>query len=276
MIKKTVKVILIAAAALIAVAVIWCAIPYSPLKKAFTEDMDRIMSDSRYDAAGTITEENTAHMPAPIREYLIGCGYMGTPVRRYLKLEFHDVAFRQGIDGPDLKIDYTMYDLTAEPCRMAFIDSSLFGIPFQGYDYYENGTGGMKGVLGKVVTLFDERGAEMDKACLVTYLAESLCSPSILLYNDITFEEIDEHDVRATISYNGMTAGGIFTFNDDHEMVSFYTEDRKQDGTPWSVRCSEYTDHDGIKSPSKMQIVWHYPEGDIVYFDGEVGGMIYG
>ena len=28
------------------------------------------------------------------------------------------------------------YDFVNEPARAAFIDSSMFGIPFQGYDYY--------------------------------------------------------------------------------------------------------------------------------------------
>lgn len=45
---------------------------------------------------------------------------------------------------------------------MALIDSSMFGIPFEGYDYYWNGTGGMKGVIARAITLFDQTGADMD------------------------------------------------------------------------------------------------------------------
>ncbi|MDY3917602.1 MAG: DUF6544 family protein [Candidatus Limivivens sp.] len=52
--------------------------------------------------------------------------------------------------GHTLKIDYTQYNFIHEPCRMALIDSSMFGIPFEDYDYYQNGTGGMKGVIAKV------------------------------------------------------------------------------------------------------------------------------
>ncbi len=51
---------------------------------------------------------------------------------------------------------------------MALIDSSIFGIPFEGYDSYQNGTGGMKGVIAKAITLFDQTGTDMDKACLAT------------------------------------------------------------------------------------------------------------
>ncbi len=274
--KKHILTALSVIAALILSVTIWFNIPWSPMKAEFERDTDRITADSRYFTEGFITEENTAHLPAPVRDYLKSCGYIGTPVRKYMKLTFRDVAFKQGADGPALTIDYTLYDISAEPCRMAFIDSSMFGVPFQGYDYYENGTGGMKGVLAKGITLFDERGEYMDRACLVTYLAESLCSPSVLLYNDITFEEIDEHSIRAQIRYNGCTADGVFTFNDEHEMISFRTEDRNGDNIPWSVICSDYKDQDGIRFPSHMTIIWHYPEGDLVYFDGDTDCVIYG
>lgn len=39
---------------------------------------------------------------------------------------------------------------------MALIDSRMFGIPFEGYDYYQNGIGGMKGMLAKAIPLFNQ------------------------------------------------------------------------------------------------------------------------
>lgn len=121
----------------------------------------------------------------------------------YLKMEYHNVDFSQGRNGPTLKIDYTQYNFVNEPCRMALIDSSMFGIPFEGYDYYQNGTGGMKGIIVKTITLFDQTGADMDKACLAIFLAESLFASTILLQDYIAFEEISDFEVRATITYKG-------------------------------------------------------------------------
>ena len=60
----------------------------------------------------------------------------------------------------------------------------------------------------------------MNKACLATFLAESLFAPTILLQDYITFEEISEFEVRATISYKGQTASGIFTFNEQYELLT--------------------------------------------------------
>lgn len=87
----------------------------------------------------------------------------------------------QSQSGPALSIDYTHYNFTNVPSRLAFIDSSMFGILFEGYDYYINGNGGMKGVIGKAIQLFNQTGAEMDEACLVTYLAECFFIPTSIL-----------------------------------------------------------------------------------------------
>lgn len=264
---------------------IWFNIPYSPVKRQFQNDIASLLAENRLSVAKEqFTKEDFAHLPAAIQRYMENCGYIGTQKMSSLKMEYHNVAFSQGQNGPVLSIDYTQYNFVDEPCRVALIDSRMFGIPFEGYDYYQNGTGGMKGVIAKAVTLFDQTGEEMDQACLVTFLAESMFAPTILLQDYITFEEISDFEVRATISYKGQTASGIFTFNDQYEMVSFTTNDRAiagSDGSmeyvPWSAICSNYKPAgNGIKYPTKFQAIWNYADGDFVYFDGVISEVSYG
>ena len=258
---------------------LWFWIPFSPVKRRFRKDVSALLEESRGTAKNEIfTQEDFSHLPAAIRRYLEHCGYIGTPKMSFLKMCYHDVAFWQERNGPALRIDYLQYNFVKNPCRMALIDSRLFGIPFEGYDYYQNGRGGMKGVIAKAITLFDQKGPKMDQACLATFLAESLFAPSILLQDYISFEETGDYEVRAVIRYGGQTAGGIFTFNEACEMISFTTNDRavtKKDGSmeyiPWSAVCGEYRlSENGIRYPSKFQAVWNGSDGDFVYFDGEI------
>ena len=93
---------------------------------------------------------------------------------------------------------------------------------------------------------------------------------------DYVIEDIDDLHAKATISYYGTTASGIFTFNKKGEMLSFATDDREAiatDGTSekvkWSAVCSEYVETNGIKKPTVLQAIWHYDDGDLVYFDGK-------
>lgn len=270
---------------LVGIILIWFHIPYSPVKRDFQKDIDTLMSENQLQTTDDVfTEEDFSRLPVTIQKYIQSCGYIGTPKMSYLKMEYNNVDFSQGKNRPTLKIDYTQYNFINEPCRMALIDSSMFGIPFEGYDYYQNGTGGMKGVFAKAITLFDQTGADMDKACLATFLAESLFAPTILLQDYITFEEISDYEVKATITYGGQTASGIFTFNEQYEMISFTTNDRAVAGTdgsmeyiPWSALCGDYkVSTNSIKYPSKFQAVWNYPDGDFVYFDGLISEVSYG
>lgn len=270
---------------LIGIILVWFHIPYSPLKRNFQKDIDTLISENQLKTNNEVfSEDDFSNLPVTIQKYIQGCGYIGTPKMSYLKMEYHNVNFSQGKSGPTLKIDYTQYNFINEPCRMAIIDSSMFGIPFEGYDYYQNGTGGMKGMLAKVITIFDQTGPDMNKACLVTFLAESLFAPSILLQDYLTFEEVSDFEIRATICYKGQMASGIFTFNEQYEMISFTTNDRAITGTDgsmeyvqWSALCNDYQlSENGIKYPTKFQAVWNYPDKDFVYFDGIISKISYG
>lgn len=270
---------------LVGTLTIWFNISYSPVKKQFQHDVAALLDKNKLVVDNEIfTEKDFSHLPFAIQKYIENCGYIGTPKMSYFKMEYHNVGFSQGRNGPTLTIDYTQYNFVNEPCRMALIDSRMFGIPFQGYDYYQNGTGGMKGVIAKAITLFDQTGADMDKACLVTFLAESLFAPAVLLQDYIIFEELSDLEVRTTITYGGQTASGIFTFNEQYEMISFTTNDRAVAGTdgsmeyvPWSALCNDYQlSANGMKYPTKFQAVWHYPDGDFVYFDGRINEISYG
>lgn len=279
------RITIIAAALLIGALILWLRLPCSPIKKQFQNDVEKHLQAKQFcgDKA-PFTREELSSLPVPIRKYMEHCGYIGTPKMSYLQMVYHNVRFMQGRKGPQLTIDYTQYNFVDQPVRLALIDSSLWGIPFEGYDSYQNGTGGMKGVLAKGITLFDQTGKEMDRACLATYLAEALFAPAILLRSDIVWKEISPYEVQATMTYGGQTVTGLFTFNEQYEMVSFSTNDRaatSPDGTiayiPWLAQCGAYqTCENGIKRPTTFQAVWRYPDGDFVYFDGQISKMIFG
>jgi hypothetical protein len=276
--KRSKKIILIIAGVLLAIigiTAVFFQMPYSKTRTEFTAMAGELIAETAPESS-VFTEEDIADLPLPVQKYFRYCGYIGVPKMSYMRARFQDVDFVLDKDKPAIKIDYTQYDFVPEPNRIAYIDSSLYGIPFEGLDAYVAGAGSMKGVVAKLFTLFDQNGEAMDRASLVTCLSECLLIPNMALQDYIVWEEIDDLHAKAVISYYGITAGGIFTFNENGEMLSFATGDREAvaaDGTSevvnWSAVCSNYVETNGIKKPTVLQAIWHYNDGDLLYFDGK-------
>jgi len=251
--------------------VIWFNIPYSPIKSTFTKLTNNQIAKMKT-VNGVFTTEDISKLPSPVQKYFKYCGYIGTPKMSNMKAYYNDVDFVQS--GKKLKIKYTHYNFVAKPERLALIDTSMFGIPFEGIDAFQDGIGSMKGVFAKSITLFNEKGAAMDKASLADCLAEGLLMPNLALQDYVKWEAIDETHAKATITYYGISASGIFTFDHNGAMTSFTTYDREyNDGNgnkqkaKWSAVCGNYKDKNGIKYPTILKAVWHLETGDLVYFE---------
>ena len=267
---------------IVGILIIYFNISYSAIRNNFKNDY-KLLSERSADKKEYFKSEDFENFPLPIQKYIANNGFIGKEKMDYVYMEYSDVDFAQNPEKR-IKIDYSQYNFANRANRIAMINSSIFGIPFEGYDYYINGQGGMKGMLAKMVTLFHEKGKEMDKGALCTYLSECLFVPSSIIYNErLSFEEIDPYNVRASIDDNGTKVSGIFSFNEDYEITSFYTEDRpaiKDDGNidyiPWSANILSYKKYkNGINMASHVQIIWHYPKEDFLYFDGHVDKLIY-
>jgi hypothetical protein len=273
-IKKMIIVIGVLFCLLASIAVFF-SIPCSKTHTEFISIRDSILIDTTKDSE-VLTEEDVSYLPSPVKKYFYYCGYIGAPKMHSMKAVYKDVKFLFGKGKSPIVIDYIQYNIASEPARIAYIDSSKYGIPFEGLDSYTAGKGSMKGVLAKLFTLFNQTGETMDKASLVTFLSECLIIPNASIQDYITWEEIDALHAKATISYYGRTASGIFAFNENGEMRSFTTNDREAtatDGTSekvkWSVVFSDYKETKGIKKPTGFQAIWHYNDGDLLYFDGK-------
>lgn len=260
---------------ILGIIIVFFNISYSKTRTEFKAVTGTLLNKMA-DESDVFTEDDIANLPVPVRKYFRYCGYIGKPKMSYMKVVYEDVDFSFGRDKANVVMDYTQYNFAKEPIQIAYIDSSMYGIPFEGLDSYIDGKGSMKGVVAKCFTLFDQDGEVLNKASLVTYLAECLMIPSAALQDYIVWEEIDDLHAGARIDYYGITASGIFTFKENGEMLSFTTDDREAtatDGTSekirWSTVCSDYAEINTIKKPTKFQAIWHYDDGDLIYFDGK-------
>ena len=253
-------------------AILFFQIPYSPVRTQFYH----LTAENTGPAAigsEVFSEEDIRDLPLSVQRYFRYCGYLGTPKMAYMRAAFKDVDFVMS-ESRTIKIDYEQFNLAGQPVRYALISSSLFGVPFEGLDSFVNGAGSMKGRLAKVIPLFDQRGEAMDRACLVTWLAECLLVPNAALQDFVTWESVDNTHAKARISWGGISASGIFHFSESGELLEFHTGDRvavdmdgRETRAEWSGLFREYRPVNGILQPKVLQSVWHYSEGDCLYFN---------
>jgi len=255
-----------------ATIIIFFKIPYSKTRNCFQKDVQKHSKQSTLQSS-TFTEQDIAYLPESVQKHLRVAGYIGKTKAASMSAYMQSVPFRDSNHKPPMIIDYTLHLFAYKPVRLAYIKTSVLGIPFEGYDSTQNGVGFMKGVIGKVITLFNQTGAEMDKGQLLTYLGECLLFPSAILSKYISWEPIDASRAKATITYKGISGSGIFTFSNNGLFHSFYTNERaliKTDGKTtypgWSAVCEDYRQEDGLYLPKCIKAVWHEDDGDLVYF----------
>ena len=229
---------------------------------------------------GIVTKEDVERLPKNVQKWLEYSGVIGkeriTAVRLKQKAEM-----RLAEDKAWMPVQAEQYFTSQEPSFIwkANIKAAPF-IHISGRDKYENGKGNM---LIKVLSLFtvaDSKGKEIDQGTLLRYLAETIWFPSAALNEYLTWEEIDEQNAKATMTYGDITASGVFTFNSEGEVVKFEAErygvfDGEIRLETWSIPVRDYKQFEGIKIPTKGNVTWKLDTGDFNWFNFEVTEIEY-
>ena len=151
---------------------------------------------------------------------------------------------------------------------------------FAGRDKYVEGSGHMLIKLYSLITIADGKGKEINQGTLLRYLAESVWFPTAALSSYISWEEINASSAKATMSYGGTSASGVFTFNENGEVVNFAAErygdfDGKYRLETWLVQMKDYKEFEGYRIPTKGEVIWKLQSGDFSWYHFEITDIEY-
>lgn len=201
-----------------------------------------------------VTEGDLAHLPPRVADYVRAVGTVGRPH----VLGFHaDISgrIRGGADQPWMRwTGQQVNTFGRQPSRVFFMDATMKGIPVDVLHAYVGSSATMQVRVASLFRIVDAHGPEMDQAETVTLLND-LCvlAPGALVDAPIDWTPIDDRHARATFTNAGHTVSAVLTFNDDHELVDFVSDDRLRssaDGrtfTPqrWCTPITDYRTFDG-------------------------------
>lgn len=223
------------------------------------------------------TRKEIEQLPAVLQKYCKYIGLENFPKYQVVNARFNKTDFIFDTKSEKvLKMDYDLWLFYDEIFRSAFCRSSICGIPFEGSDYVtDDRQGGMQGFLAKVFPLFNVCDAQGYKASLISWLAESaVVNPSVFLSPYVSYEEIDASHLKATVTYQGVSGSGIFTFHESGAISEFYSAERQVeviDGQKlrlgWKCYCEQYEERNGIRMATKIKSTKLFPDGkELVYF----------
>lgn len=87
-------------------------------------------------------------------------------------------------------------------------------------------------------------------------------------------------EARATMSYRGITASALYTFDDQGDLVKVTAKRyREVNGSysldDWEVIATVYKKFQGIRIPFQMEVTWKLKDGDFTWYKVEITDLQY-
>jgi hypothetical protein len=229
-----------------------------------------------------VTEEMLKPLPPVVQKWLRRTNIVGKDIIHVVHLK-QQGEMRSKPDGKWMPVVAEQYNTIDKPGMIwtADVKAAPF-IHMTARDKYENGKGHM---LIKMMSLFpvsDSKGNRIDQGTLIRYLAEITWFPSAALNRYIKWDQLNANKAEATMSYGGVRASGIFTFDDNGDVVSFEADrylNREEGATlaKWFIQIEPngYKTFNDMRIAAKSNVTWKLKSGDFTWFKVNVTDLDY-
>jgi hypothetical protein len=144
----------------------------------------------------------------------------------------------------------------------------------------------MRVKLLALFTVVNASGPEMDRGETVTVFNDLVVmAPAAIIDAHATWESLDALHVRGTFTDGGESVSAVLTFDAEHDLVDFVSDDRTRasaDGKTftqrrWSTPLAGHRDVDGHRVLTVGEGVWHArePEGSFTYLEFHLDAISY-
>jgi len=227
-----------------------------------------------------VTEVMLGDLPEPVRRWLRRAGIVGRPQARVVRLQ------QSGLMRTKPEQDW----MPTQAKQLFTVDQPAFVweahvrmmplVYFKGIDQYRDGKGRMLIKLLSLIPVVDATGPKIDQGTMLRFLGELIWFPSAALSPYLTWEGLDAHRARATMSYQGLTASGIFEFNAGGDFVSFrcdryYGGEESSKLEKWYIPATAWDAPGGVRIPTAGEVIWELEGGDFKYYQWEIEEVTY-
>jgi len=230
------------------------------------------LSNNNIQTSELLSENDIAHLPAPVQKYLRYTGAIGKSKPQNIYIEFEAEMYKKPGDKP-MKAHSIQYNFYGNYSRYFLMKASQSGIPFSALHVYKNNQASFQVKVGELFKIVNIKDEELTKAETVTLLNDMcIFAPGSLVDKRLSWKEIDSISAKVTLTNGKYVVSAMLCFNELGELVNFVSDDRsalQDDGTQkqvrWTTPVSHYKEFEERRVPTVGKTIWNYPEGDFMY-----------
>lgn len=238
---------------------------------------------ARYDAARELQG-----LPPPVQRYFRAVLSDGQPMVAAVTIE-HRGVFNLAGDGADQWKAFTSRQRVTLR-RPGFVwdgrITMLPGVDARVHDAYVAGEGILHPTVMGLVSLTDLRGTSPEPGGIaqgefMRWFAEAAWYPTALLPSQgVRWTAVDEHAAQATVADGALGSTLLFRFDPATGLIASVRAEARGRSvgqqvvmTPWEGRWSDPDTRDGLRVPTKGEVVWITPQGPRAYWRGELQSL---
>jgi hypothetical protein len=174
----------------------------------------------------------------------------------------------------------------SRPQRIFLMDATRGGLPVTVLHEFADTTATMRVKLLSFFSVVDASGPEMDRGETVTVFNDLVVmAPGAIIGASVTWTAIDAQHVRGAFTDGNETISAVLTFNAEHDLVDFVSDDRTRASTDgktftqrrWSTPLAGHRDEDGHRVLTVGEGVWQtrQPSGSFTYLEFHLDAITY-
>jgi hypothetical protein len=237
-------------------------------------------------SAVVVEESDLVGLPGPLAAYIRRSGAVGKPRVASFRAGFHG-RIRSAPDAAWMPFTGQQVNTYgAHPQRFFLMDATRAGLPVTVLHVFAGATATMRVKLISLFTVVDAGGPEMDRGETVTVFNDLVVmAPGAIPAAHATWTAIDALHVRGQFTNGDQTVSAVLTFNAEHDLVDFVSDDRTRasaDGKTftqqrWSTPLSGQHDSDGHRLFRDGEGVWDggQPGRQFTYLEFQLDAISY-
>jgi hypothetical protein len=242
------------------------------------DDVRRLLASATRDDGAAVRPADLERLPQPVRRWLVRSGVIGKPRATTVRL-MQRGEMRTSPDGAWMPVRAEQYFSVDPPAFVWSADVTMLRtLPLVGRDEYRGGKGRMLIKALSLVSVVDATGEKIDQGTISRFLAEIVWFPSAALSRHIAWIPLDGARAKAVMSYRGVTASAVFSFDGVGRFSSMRAERFMGGGSdarlrPWLASASEWRRMGGVEVPVRGGVAWELESGDFDYYRWEISEL---